>query len=346
MAGMLGTAARIWASVCAALAIAALAASGAAARDHSRIYSAQEIAADAERLKTAARKIFSLGLEPHLTADERARLPELRLAFPKPEAGDHLLDFYAYTYEGRQVVAMPLLSLKALEDLTTAYAWILSTGRHPGVIDLYYAMLTGAPAGGRAHPAILPALGVPADAWKRPPVDKLSLSLRNEAYAFILGHELAHLVYAHRGYDEITTAQARADEVEADRFALDLLARAKTPALGAALFFQAQAYSLPNRGQFESEQAWLEFQRSRSTHPLGTDRIRAFAAYMEEKLVQARPAERELWGVIGGGLKTVADTLDDPELAQCVVRAGRMARPEDLKPRRGPALELFARACG
>ena len=334
-------------ALAAACAIAATAAP-AAAQDHSRIYTAAEIDADAERLETAFRKIFELGVKPALTPTEREALKNLQFSFPKPRSGDFAMDFYTYQAGGRNYVVAPILSLKALEDLTTAFAWLYSERLSLEPIDLYYAMIRRAdPSGfpGGRYPAILPTLGVPADAYEHAPVDKLSLSLRNEAFAFILIHELGHIVFEHKGYDEITVAQARADETDADRFAFDVLARTGTSAMGATVFFQAQAYSLPNRGQFASEKAWLDFLYKRSTHPLTTDRLRAMARYAAVDMPRARPGEREIWTGVGRRLEQIVAILEDRELQDCIAVAAERGRVEVLKPGARPSETLFREFC-
>ena len=346
---MLGKKRNAWRRV-AALAFAAVTilTGGAQAQDHSGLYGRAELETDAQRLATAARKIYELGIAPHLTAQEKQAIGDLQLAFPMPEPGDFALDFYAYNEDDAPVAVLPLLSLKTLEDVTTAYAWLHENGHTPGGIDLYFTMLrredpSGLP-GGR-FPALLPALGIADDAWKEPGVDDLSLRLRNEAFAFVLLHELGHLVLDHEDYFEITTEQARADEVAADRFALEVLGRTGTPALGAVLLFQAQAYSLPHRGQFETDKAWMDFLHERGTHPLTTDRLRAMSDYSMETMPRIRPQEAQIWGFIGLQLSEVATILDDRELQDCIVKAGEALTLEDLKKRDGPAEALFARVC-
>lgn len=325
-----------------------LGAGPAAAQDHSRLYSDAEISADAERLQTAMTKIYELGLAPALTDAERAALQGMQLEFPRPRGGERTLDFFA-VQEGRfSSIVLPLLSLKTLEDLTTAYAWLVSEGWSPGTIDLYFAVLREeAPPAfpGGAYLPPLAALGAPADAWKHPPVDDLSLRLRNEAFAFVLAHEIGHIVLGHAADLPASNEQSQRDEAAADAFALELLGRTGTPSLGAALLFQAQAYALPHPGQFDTEAEWYAFLDEKSAHPVTTARIRALADYMRGPLIASRPTERAVWTEIGQQVSRVADILDDDELQRCVVLAARSARAEDLKPRRDPAEALFAAAC-
>ena len=85
---------------------------------------------------------------------------------------------------------MPVLSLKQLEDLAFAYAWLQVAGKSHSAIDLYYAMLRHKPKskfpGGR-YPDILTALGAPNNVMQIPQVRNLAISIRNEAYALHYG---------------------------------------------------------------------------------------------------------------------------------------------------------------
>lgn len=319
-----------------ALALSVMGSAFAHAIELAQMYPRAALEADAQRLETAVRKIYTIGLAPTLTAAERDNLGELTFHFPMPAASDDPLNFYAYRgKDGHAHVVMPILSLKALEDMTTAYAWVQVKGFRHSTIDLYYAMLRHRPAakfpGGR-YPDVLTALGIPPKAYEQPGVDTLSLSLRNEAFAFILTHELGHVLFRHKGYGEITKAQARADEEQSDRFALDVLARSATPPLGAVLYFQAQVYRFRHRGEFASQAAWDDYLMTVSTHPMTASRITAMAAYIAGPLAKKRGAERGVWVGIGQQLGKVALILRDPELQRCIAKVAAKAPFDVLKP--------------
>ena len=264
-----------------------------------------------------------------------------------PKPGDTLLNFAATT-DGRFLI-MPLASLKALEDLATAYAWRYERRQPLRAIDIYFAMLRyrdrkDSPGG--KVPTILDALDVPKNAYAiDKKVDVLSLSLRNEAYAFIIAHELGHIRFRHKPLADITPVQAQKDEAEADRFALDLFGRTKTPALGAVFYFQAQVYSLLHRHEFPSDAEWAKHVKSVMTHPLSTDRIRAMAAFMGGPLAQSRPAEASLWIDIAGKLRGLISDFEDQELARCVVNLAKRADFATLKPQSGDIQNDIMTAC-
>ena len=286
------------------------------------MYPPDVLAADAVRLQNAVRKIYALGLAPTLTltGEEKAGLSAVKLEFPMPQPGDDPLDFYTTADpQGRPVVVMPILSLKALEDMATAYAWVQKRGLNASTIDLYYAMLRYRSPdrfpGGR-YPDILTALAIPKNANDDKAVDRLSLSLRNEAIAFILGHKLGHALFRHKGYGEITRQQARDDEVQSDRFALDVMARSATPPMGAVLYFQAQAYRFSHRGEFPTPLAFNDYLMTVATHPMTVDRIEGMARHISGPLAERRGREREIWVGIGQQLAKVADLLRDGDLAR------------------------------
>lgn len=293
------------------------------------VYPEHELQAEADRLKTAVKKIHSIGLEPVLTPQEAGQLETIQFSFPMPRPDDPILNFYAVMNVDRGgTVIMPILSLKAIEDMTLAYAWLVNQRKSLEPIDLYFSMIANQPAeqfpGGRP-PDILTAIGIPKDAYKLPGVDKTSLALRNEAFAFILAHELGHLRFRHKGLREITAEQARADEVESDLFALDLLARTRTAPLGAALFFQAQVYSLPHPAEFPTRDGWEAYLAQASTHPLSYERIRSIGQAISNRLALVRPTELAIWQFIGGRFLQIADILADEELHRCIAGIAKNA---------------------
>jgi hypothetical protein len=301
------------------------------------IYDPAELEKEAVRLRNAVIRIYEIGLKPSLTAEEKRAIGDFEFSFPMPEPGDTLLNFAATT-DGRFLI-MPLASLKALEDLATAYAWRYERREPLRAIDIYFAMLRYRDKkdfpGGKV-PTILDALDVPKNAYTLDKkVDVLSLSLRNEAYAFIIAHELGHIRFKHKPLDEISPVQAQKDEAEADRFALDLFGRTKTPALGAVFYFQAQIYSLLHRHEFPSEAEWAKHVKTVMTHPLSSDRIRAMAAFMGGPLVQFRPGEAVIWTDIARTFGGLVDIMDDTELARCVINLAKRADFATLKPQTG-----------
>ena len=317
--------------------------------DVSGMYPRAELEKAAPRLSAVLTKIYDLGVKPYLTPDERSSLGDFGFRFPLPSPSDEVLNFYADDAGGKPVVVMPILSLKVVEDMATAYAWLYQNVMSLGTIDLYFSMLRHKPKGdlpGGTFPPLLATLGIPANALEDQRIDKLSLGFRNQVFAFVLVHELGHILYKHKGYDVITKAQARADEVESDRFALDVLARTQTVPLGTILFFQAQVYSHPHRGEFPDRKAWQQYLLTTSTHPLTVDRIAAMADYIEGPLARGRVKETAVWRSIAVKLRGMIRIMEDEPLQRCTARVAAAADLSILKPRQDITREDFERICG
>jgi len=314
---------------------------------NAQIYSRAELEGEAVRLRNAVFRLYSIGIKPSLLEDEIRAAGDFKFSFPLPEPNDPLMDFAATT-DGRAMI-MPLMSLKAVEDLTTAYAWLYHNNYSLSTIDLYFTMLRyrdPADFPGGKFPRILDALGVPPDAYKTDKrVAELSLSLRNEVYAFIIAHELGHIRYAHKPLDQISTQQSQADESQADAFALDIFLRTKTPPLGPVLFFQAQVYNLLHPVEFgrtEQERASALLQM---THPLTLERIEKMNEFIEGPYTRARPEEAPLWADIASKFRVLIPVLEDEDLAACLIKVAREADPDSLKPRKGHDTELLMQRC-
>src|SRR5262245_13802580 len=96
------------------------------------------------------------------------------------------LTFYAPT--GRGTVVLPVLSIKFLDDLCTAYAWLQIKGYRLETISEYTAMLSygKVPPGGYRPP--LKALQIPEDALSDAKVNELATGHFVTARTFILLH--------------------------------------------------------------------------------------------------------------------------------------------------------------
>jgi hypothetical protein len=241
------------------------------------------------------------------------------------------------------------MSLKALEDMATAYAWLYHNDYSLSTIDLYFTMLrhrSPADFPGGKFPQILEALGVPPDAYKTDKrVDELSLSLRNEAFAFIIAHELGHIRYAHKPLDQISAQQAQADETQSDAFALDIFLRTKTPPLGAVLFFQAQVYNLLHQDDLGATERERSSALLQMTHPMTTERIRKMSDFIAGPLTRARPDEAGLWSNVAAKLRAIIPVMEDEALAACLVKVAKEASPDILKPRRGVEADAMQTSC-
>lgn len=280
-----------------------------------------------------------------LTAQERRALAGVRIEVPLigAQAGTPL-DFYTMGQVGRAAVFMPVFSLLFLDDLATAYAWLQHHDYSLETVEEYITMLRHKKAsefsGGR-YPPPLKALQIPPDALSNERVKTLALSLRNETYAFILLHELGHVLYRHPGYDGIPTETTRNHEAEADRFTLMMLERANTMPRGMILWFMAHVNAMTSKGQLMAEKIvksdadWQMYLKTWATHPLTVERLSAIALYLDGWASRVGPGnQRDVLGVIASKIAYMVGELGDPDLQRCVVGVGHRADPATMAPRR------------
>ena len=316
-----------------------------AAGDLGDLYDRNKLARERPRFERRINELFDRGIWPALSGDQKQALKSVGFEFPLVgEISGNPMDFYSGQRGGRPFVAMPVLSLLFFEDLCTAYAWLHMKGFSLETIDEYVTMLRykkAADFAGGRYPPPLKALGIPANALADRAVDDLSLRFRNTGYAFILLHELGHIFHQDRGYKGITTAQARSKEQRADRFALDVLHQTDTIPMGGLLFFQAQAYFMPSKGQLraegkiKTEQDWETYLKSEVTHPLTADRLRNMAVHMEKSAPGAPTRSyRETLVFISTRLEHIAGILEDEDLQRCIAVVAHRAAPSILAPRR------------
>lgn len=279
-----------------------------AATDVTPMYDAATLEQWGARYERSTRRIFEEIIWPALLTDEKQRLgAKPTIEFPRYAEGEgrrHPLMFYVPA--NRAVIVMPVFSLKFLDDLCTAFAWLHRRGYDIETVAEYCAILRHreAPPGG--FPAPLPALGIPANALEDRAVDDLALQHFVTARTWLLSHELGHLLHRHvrRSF-----AESVRNEQEADAFAARAMARTPLPPIGIIMFFLADAH-------------WSQFPaEGRNTHPLTGDRVRALAQLMPT------PEMRMYFDLIGR-------SLDDPEIRDGFVATGKAGDLGALAPRR------------
>ena len=126
-----------------------------AAGDFTTLYSTSELVKDQLRYERRINELFEKGIKPFLTEQDRQTLGRVQFELPLPKKTDPPMNFFAGYRGGRPFVALPVLSLKMVEDLTVAYAWLSTNHYSMDTIDLYAAMLRYKSAGefpGGAYP--------------------------------------------------------------------------------------------------------------------------------------------------------------------------------------------------
>ena len=298
------------------------------------VYDANKLAAERVRLEKRTRELWQVMYRKLLTPDEQAALKRARLQFPTLSPDGSLLNFYAESRE--QIVTMPIHSLLLVEDACTAYAWLHHNGYSMETINEYASMLKYRGPGdfpGRRYPPPLKALGIPDDALSDKKVDALSLRFRNSAYAYLLAHEMGHIRYRHSGNRAVRADVSRANEQQADAFALRVLRRDQQIPMGGILFFQMTAFvASPGRFDYPNVEEWQKALRE-ATHPITSDRVRALSRGLRNG-ADKYGANREFAREIGDKLKTIADEMDDRDRQLYFQTIGQRARLSKIRPRK------------
>jgi predicted Zn-dependent protease len=175
---------------------------------------------------------------------------------------------------------------------------------------------------------------VPQRAWERER-DLLSLAtaLRNHAWAFLMAHELAHVLHRHPG-NRVAPVVSQANEREADAFAMEMMERTGTIPIGAILYFQATAAVYMSRADLPTDTAYARWQREGATHPVNSQRLAAIARRLELWARRTQDADRrEALLSIGHRLDAIAAILDEPAMQQLIVRRAVFGDPSALRTR-------------
>jgi hypothetical protein len=321
-----------------AVALAGFAPDAARAGDYQTIYDDGELRHWQPRYAEGVRWNYENVVLRRLTPEERRALAGVELIFPLRDAKH---DPFAYNADWPRVT-LSTLSLKFFDDLSVAIAWLWRNGYSLETAYEYVATLKYRRAAdfGRRLPKPFEAIRVPKDVLADKAVDDLAQKIFKSAVVFILAHELGHIVHGHPGYGpDVSRAEARANEAEADAFALEVMRRIGAMPAGMAFFFQAMAYGGPNRGDFRDDDAY-DRALAGATHPVTEDRMRAIAAALK-----ASPDDfaqefkdpvvgRQNTLYIADQLDTVADFLADRDLQRLISQRARRATLASLAPRR------------
>lgn len=276
---------------------------------------------------------------PRLTEQERQRLAGIRIEVPLRVEGQE--PFAYYTAGPPWVITISAASLKFFDDFCVAIAWLQANNYSIETASDYVSMLKyrePSTIGGH-YPLPLDALQIPGNALDDQHVNNIASRIFDEAIFFVLSHELGHALYRHPGYGpDVTRAQARANEAEADSFALDMMKRVEAEPTSMAFWFLMAGHMADGRGDFASEAAYERF-LAEATHPLTGDRIAALAdsllqskdAFAADESDQAASRSRIEW--TADQLQQVAGILGDPEIQALISNRGRSMSPAMLAPR-------------
>ena len=287
---------------------------------------------------------------PKLTRAEKAKLDNVKILFPLKGAGQEPFEFYA----ANGSVFIPVLSLRFFADLMLATAWLERSGYTSETVQQYVGMLRYSDKStfkGGIFPRPLDALGIPANVRD----DKRVMQTFNNAYSsamiFLLCHELGHVVHNHPGYIGVDTADTRANEAQADSFALEVMRRIGVVPAGAMFWFVNLTRFEQHRSDVSSDKEWKKVLDAR-THPLTSDRLERLAALMEKSAPDfARTQSDTAKGLllvrsIAAQIRVVSQTLTNQGIHRLYREQALTTKPEMLAPRRTLAYEAVAASGG
>jgi hypothetical protein len=286
---------------------------------------------------------FEHGILPHLTPEEKRQLRNVKIEFPLRGKRADVFEFY--TQEGR--VFMPVLAMRFFGDIALAYAWLDENGYNVSTVLQYVGMIHYRPADefpGKQYPRPLDALQIPANARDSSRVLDAMGKCFTTAMTFVLCHELGHIYHKHPGYG-VASTQARANEAEADQFAVEIMRRLGTLPVGASFWFLTAASVEGHRVDFGSDKEWESYLRER-THPLTADRMESLATAMEKAAPDfARTQNDPVQGLvlarsIANEITKVAQNLKDERIHMAYRAQSAGTKVEMLAPRRSVAFSV------
>lgn len=272
---------------------------------------------------------------PAMTPEERAGVEAagLRMELSLPE-----WEPFGFYSDGRSVT-VSVASLKFLDDLSVATAWLDLNNYTLQTVSDYLLMLRTRHLRGDLSPPPKPlaALCIPDDALSNARVNERANRIFDSLVVFVLLHEYGHVFYRHPGNRAVAPEDSRAHEEAADRFALDLLARVGEVPLGVTVFFSVAAQLAENRADFATDAAF-ERALARRTHPLSPARLQSFARHLTaaaKSYAKGFRVEGQLEAMsVSLQISQFALLLADPGIQRLSAKIGQSVETVDLAPRR------------
>ena len=254
------------------------------AADLSKTYDSRSLNYWHDRYEPNLKWNFENLIMNRLTPEERKAVGKVTLRVPLASEGAHRGNpLVYYSTVSPPEIVIPTLSVKFLDDLSIASAWLEENGYTLDSVMRYLGMLKYQFPGsfpGVTPPAPLTALKIPSDALKNKNVDETSQKILKSAIAWIMAHELAHVRYKHSYGNNARANQQQ--EIEADSFATEIFRRNGVAPIGTSFYFFFESYLAINSADFPSQQKWEQYIKER-THPLTPTRLKLIAENLQKK---------------------------------------------------------------
>lgn len=249
------------------------------APDYSELYSKQDLNYWQTRYPANISWNFNDLMLGKLYPKEKYNAFGTKLEFPLTPYGEMAgSPFSFYAVVPHKTIYIPISSVKFIDDLSIASAWLEQNGYSQETVMDYISILKYSfnrfPKGNVPGP--LKALHIPDNALDDRMVDDLSQKILKSIIVWILGHELGHIVYNHPAYHSVSFAESQKCEKEADAFATDMFRRIGTIPAGMILLFTVFTTFYAHRGDFSNENDWQNYLKN-STHPVSLERLTLIA---------------------------------------------------------------------
>ena len=289
-----------------------------------RMYTPDTLSEWQVRIGAFIQGVYGDIIKPGLTEDEQRRLTDLRLDFPASAPGQEPLAFW----RSDNAVHLSAASMKFVGDLLLGYVWLGRNGYQIGSLDDYMLMLACWKQDA-APPPPPAALHVPDNARDDQGTDLFATRLERNADQFIMLHELGHIL--HDG-PVSATVHSIAQEIVADRFALDMLGGLHQVPTGASTLFQILSfYEVVGCGATPTPPA-------RHTHPYSRDRLRAVSLDFTDSATKyakdMEPDTLTAFRTLASTTEQLADQVEDPQMQAFLRERAPTIAPSDLAPRR------------
>lgn len=242
-----------------------------------------------------------------------------------PSEGINAFNFYCRDNR----IVIPISALLFMDQIMTAFAWLDYNNYTSETIFDYLGMLKY----GKTHdyPLPWPPLGIPENVYENQHVNAWSLELSKTALLWIMAHEAGHIFHNH-------SVSTIANEIQADQYANSMFRKMGYAPKGIPYFFSFYTNIMLHRGDFSTEEAWLEYASHVKTHPCTGDRLILLGNDLKRNPEDfTRYASGDKATIIG--LNKVSDMiidlgkrLNDPEIQNYLTFRSVMVKTDYLKP--------------